>query len=768
MPSSKPVAICQFGGVFVPNDDGSMFYSGGEAHAIPVDRSMTFDEFKSDLADNLNCDISTLSIKYFLPTNRRTLITISNDKGLQRMVDFHEGSDTIDVYILPGEVVTPITPNKVDPRSKRTETRPTIKATRAIARAATRSSARLKSKNTDADLITTSVGTAPAFSDVVQTSSAEQLGAISTYDSVITGVGQEFHSAREFRFALRKYAIAKGFVLQYLKNDSVRVTVKCKADGCPWRVHASRLPKMQKFTLRKINDEHTCSGDVGKDGHPQATEFWIASVVKDKLRDNPQYKPREIANDILRDYGIKLKYQKVWRGREVAMEQLQALRADLYSQLPSLCGRIRETNPGSNVTLATTDESRFHRLFISFHASIYGFENGCRPLLFLNGISLRDKYPGTLLAASSVDGEDGIFPVAFAIVDDETYDNWHWFLTELKSSVSANRAITFVSDRINGLEEAVPKVFRDSYHGFSLNHLIEDYKRQLTGLYSQPVKEAMIEEFKRAAHTCRIPDFNVCIHTMRNVSHDVAAWVLSSKYEQWSNAFFKGERYNCYSSDVAESFYCSWIREADNLTILQVVDMVLCKTMEMICTRREASSTWSTTLAPSHEEKLQVEIFNSRGLNVLISSETVFEVRDNLVNIVNIETWDCTCRQWKISGLPCIHAVAVLDRTGRNIYDFCSRYLTVDSYRATYSESINPIATGEKPACDESTPAVICKPPLRRLSRPPGRPRQKRAEAQVVRKSLKPRYCSRCKGTGHNKKTCKELNIESATPLQLE
>lgn len=116
MPMGKPVAICQFGGEFVPNNDGSSSYSGGEAHAIPVNRSMTFEEFKSELAESLNRDVGNLSIKYFLPNNKRTLITISNDKGLQRMVDFHEDSDNIDVYILAGETTTPSLSNKVDQR----------------------------------------------------------------------------------------------------------------------------------------------------------------------------------------------------------------------------------------------------------------------------------------------------------------------------------------------------------------------------------------------------------------------------------------------------------------------------------------------------------------------------------------------------------------------------------------------------------------------------------------------------------------------------
>ena len=40
---------------------------------------------------------------------------------------------------------------------------------------------------------------------------------------------------------------------------------------------------------------------------------------------------------------------------------------------------------------------------------------------------LNSKYQGELLAAISIDGNDGAFPVAFAVVDAETEDNWHCF-----------------------------------------------------------------------------------------------------------------------------------------------------------------------------------------------------------------------------------------------------------------------------------------------------------------------------------------------------
>lgn len=107
MAGKKVIAICQLGGVFKTLGDGSLSYDGGEAHAIDIDEDSKYSDFYMEVAEMFNCVHSAISIKYFLPGNRKTLITISNDKDLQRMIKFHENSSSIDVYVMMEEVVAP-------------------------------------------------------------------------------------------------------------------------------------------------------------------------------------------------------------------------------------------------------------------------------------------------------------------------------------------------------------------------------------------------------------------------------------------------------------------------------------------------------------------------------------------------------------------------------------------------------------------------------------------------------------------------------------
>lgn len=592
---------------------------------------------------------------------------------------------------------------------------------------------------------TTPTGTITSVDDDKHRKAAMQ------WENTITGVDQRFSSFTEFREALHKYSIAHGFSYKYKKNDSHRVTVKCKSEGCPWRIYASRLATTQLICIKKMNATHTCEGAAVKAGY-RATRGWVGSIIKEKLKVSPNYKPKDIASDIKREYGIQLNYSQAWRAKEIAREQLQGSYKEAYTQLPFFCEKIIETNPGSLATFTTKEDSSFHRLFVSFHASISGFQQGCRPLLFLDSIPLNSKYQGTLLAATAADGDDGVFPVAFAVVDEETDDNWHWFLLELKSAVLTSQEITFVADFQKGLRESLLKVFGgECYHGYCLRYLAEKLNKDLKGQFSHEARRLMVQDLYAAAYAPKLEGFKQCTENIKAISPEAYKWVISSKPEHWANTFFGGARYNHMTSNFGQLFY-GWVSDANELPITQMVDVLRGKMMELMYTRRVDSNQWVSRLTPSMEEKLKNEASKALSCQVLLSQGSTFEVRSESVDIVDIDHWDCTCKGWQLTGLPCCHAIAVFECIGRSPYDYCSRYFTAESYQKTYVESIHPVPNVELPLKSELTElAITVTPPP--TKRPPGRPKMKQAESvEIIKRQLQ---CSKCKGLGHNKKTCK-------------
>lgn len=97
---SLVVAICQYGGEFTSGPNGNLIYKGGEAHAVDVTREMSLDNFKDEVSKVFHVEVADVSLKYFLPNNNRTLITISCDRDLQRMVDFTASSAQVDVFLI--------------------------------------------------------------------------------------------------------------------------------------------------------------------------------------------------------------------------------------------------------------------------------------------------------------------------------------------------------------------------------------------------------------------------------------------------------------------------------------------------------------------------------------------------------------------------------------------------------------------------------------------------------------------------------------------
>ncbi|XWS18025.1 hypothetical protein CRYUN_Cryun32bG0006600 [Craigia yunnanensis] len=749
MAKAKLIVVCRSEGKFILSSDGSLSYTGGDAHAVSINTESKFDELKAELAEMWKYDPDSFTIKYFLPHNKKTLIMISNDKDLQHLLDFHGNSATVDVYVLTNENQTSNQLTMSHSRSRMVVEPVTPPATFSHAASVSGDTEQLDSLasvSRDMDIPNNLALEAPNDKD----NGLQKL--VKSWENCLTGLEQRFNNADDFRVALNKFSIAHGFEYTFKTNRARYVIANCKAEGCPWSIQAARLSNTKLFLVKKMRETHTCGAGKSSSRHPKVSSKLVKFLVKEKLRDAPHAKPREIADEILQDFGFKARYSQVWRGIESAKEKPLVPYVEGYNQLPSLFKQIIDNNPGSIAALIKREDLSFQRLFVSLQASLHGFKNGCRPLLFLDTMTIKSKYQSELLTATALNGNEGIFPVAFAVVDVVDDDNWHWFLVQLKSALSIFQPVTFVADRQIGFKRPISMIFKNSHHGYCLHRLTEGLKRDLDGSCTEEVLQVVVTHFYDAARATALDGFKKSIENIGNISLEACEWILQSGPEHWANALFQGSRYGHFSSDVAETFY-SWVTELPVIPIAKLIETICCKMIDLMNAQQSDSSQWLTKLTPAVEFKLEQQNLKANMLQVPVSLGSTFEVCDSLgaINVVNIDLWDCSCREWQLKGFPCSHAVAVLQQSERSLYDYCSEYFTVDTFRSTYSNSINPVATLDMAVQKKSSRIEVRPPALAHVSGPPKKRKKQYRQKGPFKRSL---HCSKCQGAGHNRATC--------------
>ncbi|XP_077232600.1 uncharacterized protein LOC143869945 [Tasmannia lanceolata] len=169
---------------------------------------------------------------------------------------------------------------------------------------------------------------------------------------------------------------------------------------------------------------------------------------------------------------------------------------DSYRLLPALIVEMMRTNPGTYMRvfrardLHPGGDDKFARLFWAFGPSIRSFQRTLRSIVLVDGTHLRGKYLGILLIAVGVDGNNGLVPLAFGVVETENEDSWCWFLYLVKRHVLPEGicALTLCSDRQKGLMQAVPK--GDRYDVLTTNRS-ECYNAVLKDARKLPIAAAV-------------------------------------------------------------------------------------------------------------------------------------------------------------------------------------------------------------------------------------------------------------------------------------
>nr|KYP41841.1 hypothetical protein KK1_036766 [Cajanus cajan] len=99
------------------------------------------------------------------------------------------------------------------------------------------------------------------------------------------------------------------------------------------------------------------------------------------------------------------------------------------------------------------DYVQFHRVFWTFKPCINGFKY-YKPIFQVDGTFLYGKYKRNLLVAMAQEGNNKIFPIAFAIVEGKIAYAWFFFLHYLKRHACSQDSLCLIFDRHESIKNA--------------------------------------------------------------------------------------------------------------------------------------------------------------------------------------------------------------------------------------------------------------------------------------------------------------------------
>ncbi|GKB71848.1 transposase, MuDR [Tanacetum coccineum] len=124
---------------------------------------------------------------------------------------------------------------------------------------------------------------------------------------------------------------------------------------------------------------------------------------------------------------------------------------------------------------------------------------------------LKGKFNGVLAAATGIDGNNSIFPVAYSVLEYENTSSWTWFLESLKKAIGTLDGLVISSDMQKGLEherllKEIASVNEDAVKYLTINH---------NKLWSR----------SKFGTTCK------CDYMTNNISEAFNSWVGTFRYQ---------------------------------------------------------------------------------------------------------------------------------------------------------------------------------------------------------------------------------------------
>ncbi|VFQ59849.1 unnamed protein product [Cuscuta campestris] len=247
--------------------------------------------------------------------------------------------------------------------------------------------------------------------------------------------------------------------------------------------------------------------------------------------------------------------------------------------------------------------------------------------------------------------------------------------------------------------------WREAGHGHCIFHILGNIKSNFNGS-----EKSLSWKFYAAARAASEVECERFLNYLGSDDPRIIGYLKAIGKDKWARSC-SNNRYSIMTSNLAES-----MNNVDAVPreypITQLVDFLVGRMQVWFHKRRELANATSSILTKFYEAELKE----------LHAASSVMEV---------------------IAATRCRH--------GLSCYDYISSFYTTASWRATYSGIIHPIPSKDSWVVPDEVAETICRPPSC-SKRPPGRPKKRRIPSKG--EHAKRQTCSRCKSSGHNRKTC--------------
>ncbi|XP_057780950.1 uncharacterized protein LOC130999441 isoform X2 [Salvia miltiorrhiza] len=254
-----------------------------------------------------------------------------------------------------------------------------------------------------------------------------------------------FQDGFQAREALKTHAIENGQQIHFSRTCKEMMEANC-TPPCKWRCYGSVVEANGAFLIKTMGEQHSCSRVMR---NTQVTYDWIAKTYLNIFRVRPELKVKELKADLLSRYKCHVSNWKLYAAKQKAIEELRGSVEAHYAKLRSYVLELLRVDMEGRFVLDLDDGAIFRGIYTGFSALKKGFLMGCRRVIGLDGAFLKTYLGGVLLVDVGKDGNNQMFPIAWAVVEVENESCWKWFLSILIEDLGLSTGLgyTFISDQ---------------------------------------------------------------------------------------------------------------------------------------------------------------------------------------------------------------------------------------------------------------------------------------------------------------------------------